>query len=122
MCHMPARDHKGSGLAFVLEILSGALVGGSMEDKHNAKNWGSLVLAFDPGMFGDKEGFQQRVQELIRRVKDARREDGGPEILIPGERGFQEAGEAGAEMEACVYMRIYMQLLNFKSNNSQALI
>ena len=78
----------------VLEILSGALVGGSMEDKHNAKNWGSLVLAFDPGMFGSKKSFQTRVQQLINRVKSARREDGVTEILLPGERGFREAGES----------------------------
>lgn len=86
------RDHKGSGLSLVLEILSGALVGGEIEDKHNAKNWGCLIAAIDPALFGQKEAFLHKVQQIVARVKNAKREEGVSEILLPGERGFREAG------------------------------
>lgn len=87
----PYRDHKGSGLAFVLELLSGALVGGAIKDKKNAWNWGCLVAAIDPAHFGDPQDFQERVKELTARVKAARKAAGTEEVLIPGERGYREA-------------------------------
>lgn len=79
-------------MALVLEILSGALVGGAMESKHASKNWGCLVAAMDPALFGDKAAFSQRVQQIVKRIKGARIEKGGQEVLLPGERGFREAG------------------------------
>lgn len=63
-----------------------------MEDKHNAKNWGTLVVAVDPGIFGDRAGFTARVQQLVQRVKTARREEHTDEVLLPGERGFRLSG------------------------------
>lgn len=87
-----SRDHKGSGLAFVLEVLSGALVGAAVEDKQNARNWGCLVAAIDPAAFGSPEGFTERVQQLAARVKGARKEPGVRQVLLPGERGYAEAG------------------------------
>ena len=86
------RDHKGSGLALMLELLTGALVGGAMEDKKAAKNWANLVLAIDPARFDSSEGFTRRVRQMLDRVKWARREEGVSEILLPGERGYREAG------------------------------
>jgi LDH2 family malate/lactate/ureidoglycolate dehydrogenase len=91
--HHECRDHKGSGLALIFELLSGALVGGSMENKAASKNWGCLVAAVDPALFGDAEDFTQRVEQMAGRVKGARREEGVAEIMLPGERGYREAGE-----------------------------
>ena len=86
------RDHKGSGMALILEILSGALVGGAMENKHASENWGCLVAAIDPGLFGDKASFSQRVEQIVKRIKGAKKEKEGQDILLPGERGYREAG------------------------------
>lgn len=79
-------------MALVLEILSGALVGGEMNDKHNGRNWGCLVAAIDPALFGSQKAFASRVQQVVDRVKGAQKEEGVQEILMPGERGFREAG------------------------------
>ena len=34
-------SHKGSGLALIVELLTGAWVGGALTDKVKAKNWGT---------------------------------------------------------------------------------
>jgi len=34
------RSHKGSGLALMVELLTGAWVGGGLVNKAKAKNWG----------------------------------------------------------------------------------
>ncbi len=80
-------------MALIFEILSGALVGGAMEDKHAANNWGCLVAAIDPALFGDAASFSQRVQQVVKRVKQAKKEEEGQDIFLPGERGFNEASK-----------------------------
>ena len=88
------RDHKGSGLALMVELLAGALVGGAVQEKQHSRNWGCLVAAVDPACFGSPEEFATRVCQTLAGVKGARREAGVHEILIPGERGYREAGAA----------------------------
>ena len=76
----------------MVELLAGALVGGAVHDKAASRNWGCLVAALDPAMMGDAAGFEERVRQTLARVKGARREADVSEILVPGERGYREAG------------------------------
>jgi L-2-hydroxycarboxylate dehydrogenase (NAD+) len=50
--------HKGSGLSLIVELLGGVLPGGAFPgdtvDKKQAKNWGNLVIAFDPSILMDR--------------------------------------------------------------------
>jgi LDH2 family malate/lactate/ureidoglycolate dehydrogenase len=78
---------KGSGLNLLIELLAGPLVGAAVLDKAAARDWGNLVVALDPELLGDGREFQERTAQLLRRVKDARRQPGVAEILLPGERG-----------------------------------
>ncbi len=92
---MGARSYKGSHLALTVEILAGALAGGAIQDKARSANWGNLVIAMDPGKLGNSAGeFEGRVSTLLQRVKAARKAPGVHEIILPGERGTQHAGEA----------------------------
>ena len=96
----------------MIEVLSGALVGGSVNNKQDSKNWGCLVAALDPSKFGDPENFIARVQQLIKRVKGAKRENGFEEILVPGERGYREAGKLITNMPRMrIVTQSYMQNL-----------
>ena len=75
------RSYKGSGLALMVELLAGALVGADMEAKKaSGKSWGSLVVAIDPDKLGNggKEQFFSRVKQMCTRVKGARRAEGKP--------------------------------------------
>lgn len=81
------RSYKGSHLALMVELLGGALSGAAMEDKRNARGWGSLVIAIDPEEFGPLEEFEERVRIMCDRVKNAKKVSGCQEIYLPGERG-----------------------------------
>ncbi len=86
------RDYKGSGLAMMIEILGGPLVGatyGQIEGE-----WGSLFLAIDPNLLVDLSAFKANCSDLIQKVKAVRKADGVDEIRIPGERASLSRKEA----------------------------
>ncbi len=78
--------HKGSGLALVVQIMAGALVGADSFD-NDSDNAGNLVMAIDPEILTSKERFTKEVTSIIKRIKSARKLSGVDEILVPGERG-----------------------------------
>ena len=81
------RSHKGSGLAVMVELLAGALTGAAVENKDASANWGSLVIAINPNIFGDAELFLRNASILCKRVRSAKRLDENKPIYLPGERG-----------------------------------
>ncbi len=87
------RSFKGSHLALMVELLAGALTGAAMENKNEAHNWGSLVIAIDPAVMGPPEDFQASAAVMCERVKNAKRLPGSPELFLPGERGDALAAE-----------------------------
>lgn len=79
--------HKGGGLALIVELLTGALVGTSRHADGRKADWGTLIMLIDPTLLTDREGFIERTQQVIGLVKGARRLPGVDEIFLPGERG-----------------------------------
>ena len=74
--------------SLLIQILSGALVRASVIPERGS-NYGLLMIAISPSIFLDPRFFRTGVEELIERVKSARKADGVGEILIPGERAFR---------------------------------
>lgn len=89
---MGSRSYKGSHLALVVELLAGPLVGAAIADKLEARNWGNLLLAIDPGLLGDAGAFKQQAAALLRRVQEARPLPGSGGPTLPGRRGDALAG------------------------------
>ncbi|RQW87252.1 MAG: hypothetical protein EHM79_08230 [Geobacter sp.] len=86
------RNHKGSGLALMNEILAGPLVGAAFCGLGDSKgNWGHLLYALDPEILGDREEFKRNAGEIIARVKGTKKLPGVEEIFVPGERGSRRA-------------------------------
>jgi uncharacterized oxidoreductase len=82
-------DHKGSGLAFMCEILAGCLAGsptaGPLPDgKRGGIVNGMLSIYLDPGHFG-AAGFAQSARDYAEYVKSTRPMAGVDEVLVPGE-------------------------------------
>jgi uncharacterized oxidoreductase len=82
-------DHKGSGLAFMCELLAGCLTGGDTSgpipaDKPRRITNGMLSIYLDPGDFG-AAGFAEAVRGYAAYVKASRPTTPGGEVLIPGE-------------------------------------
>ena len=68
----------------MITLISGA----SMENKIDNNNWGSLVIAINPKIFGDEpKEFYQRADSMCLRVHQAKRLNQNSPIYLPGERG-----------------------------------
>ena len=81
-------DHKGSGIAFMCEILAGVLTGGPTsgpvpEGRRRVTN-GMLSIYLDPNHFGS-QNFVAEAREYANYVKASRRAHGVDEVLVPGE-------------------------------------
>ena len=85
---LPFGGHKGYALSLMVQILSSALVRASVVPERGS-NYGLLMIAISPSIFLDPRFFRTGVEELIERIKSARKAEGVGEILIPGERSFR---------------------------------
>ena len=82
-------DHKGSGIAFMCEILAGCLTGGPTSGpipsgKRGRIGNGMLSIYLDPGHFG-AANFAETARDYARYVKGSRPATPGTEVLVPGE-------------------------------------
>merc|ERR1711976_710677 len=82
--------HKGSGLALLVEMLAGAMVGAAVPPgKEEADSWGHFFLAFRPDLLvgpTQVNPMQQRFAALLNALKNVKPTPGS-EIFTPGERG-----------------------------------
>ena len=82
-------DHKGSGIAFMCEILAGCLAGSPTAGplpggKRGGIVNGMLSIYLDPAHFG-AAAFAQTAREFAEYVKASRPMQAGVEVLVPGE-------------------------------------
>jgi uncharacterized oxidoreductase len=81
-------EHKGSGLAFMCEILAGVLTGGYTsgpyhDDGRQISN-GMFSIYIDPLHFGCQD-FVRKTMEYVDYVKSSPTAEGCDEVLYPGE-------------------------------------
>ena len=89
----PFGGAKGYGLAFVLELLAGPLVGaaaggnvvGTLEPVEGFSTKGDFMIAIDPRAFVTMREFHAQSKNFIDQVKSSRKAPGVEEIMIPGE-------------------------------------
>lgn len=95
---VPAGQHKGSGLALMIDILTGVLSGGMFcgellgeaKGMPHATAYAQAFVAIDIASFLPLEVFKQRVDELVAYVKNGPLAEGFSEVHIPGERSWRE--------------------------------
>lgn len=93
---LPMGEHKGYGLAVILEMLSGVLTGAGIlsemplwfSDTAIPTNTGHFFMAIDIDAFGDLNVFKERIHKLIHELKSCPSSEGSKEVLIPGEIEF----------------------------------
>ncbi len=91
---LPIAEYRGSGLAWMVDILSGVLTGGNhggkvkdpFEDFSGPQNIGHLFLAIKPNLFVGN--YTQRMKENIKRVKKLPKIKGVKKIYYPGENKY----------------------------------
>ena len=90
---LPIASFKGSGLAWMVDILSGVLTGSShggktkdpFDDFTGPQNVGHLFVTIDPTIFVGKN-FMKEIKKNIKLVKRLPKAKGFSSILYPGER------------------------------------
>ncbi len=90
---LPFGDHKGAGLALMMELMTGALAGSLLSHEIGARDSSGLdaeatkiFIALDVQAFIPAERFDQRVEDLLNYLHTA---EPGLSIAYPGERGWQ---------------------------------
>jgi LDH2 family malate/lactate/ureidoglycolate dehydrogenase len=95
---VPTGQHKGSGLALMIDILTGILSGGMFcgellgeaKGMPHSTGYAQAFLAIDIASFLPLEVFKRRVDELVAYIKAGPLAEGFSEISIPGERSWRE--------------------------------
>ena len=90
---VPMAEHKGYGLALLMEVLSGVLTGSKFGTDHEFRDGGGgslddlghFFMAIDPAIFMPIEQFKDRVEEMIRQIKSSRLAVGSSGVMVPGE-------------------------------------
>jgi hydroxycarboxylate dehydrogenase B len=81
-------EHKGSGLAFMCELLAGAFTGGGCSGPVDARGRianGMLSIFISPKHFGTEGEFKKTAEDYVAWVKSCRPAESGGEVLAPGE-------------------------------------
>ena len=88
---LPISGFKGSGLAWMVDILSGVMTGANhggkvkdpFDDFSGPQNIGHFFIAFKPNLF--VSNYSSRIEENIKNVKKLPKVKGVTEILYPGQ-------------------------------------
>ncbi len=103
-------QYKGSGLAFMTDVLTGVIAGagfGLAPYANPAKQDVShTFIALNIEWFMPLDEFKARMNEFIRQMKASKRRPGFDEILVPGEleaRREQEYRANGARLDADIF-------------------
>ena len=110
---LPLGDHKGAGLALMMELLTGALAGAWLSFEIGERDHTGLdpdtskfFLALDVAAFTEPARFAQRVAALRAFLRNA---EPGLGITFPGERGW-EAREKNLRAGVPLHRDIVAQL------------
>ena len=94
---LPFGEHKGYGIALMIDILSGILSGASYgphlgplwNNAETYQNLGFFLMAIDIASFRDIEDFKGRIDQMIDEIKASENAPDTDEILVPGEIEFR---------------------------------
>ena len=91
---LPIASFRGSGLAWMVDILSGVLTGGNhagrvkdpFDDFSGPQNIGHLFITFKADLF--EKNYNQRIKDNIKTIKKLPKIKGVKEIMYPGQNKF----------------------------------
>ena len=94
---LPFGEHKGYGIALMIDILSGVLsgagygrhIGELWNNSDTRQNLGFFFMAINIASFCDLDEFTGRIDRMIDEIKASERAPDTDEILLPGEIEFR---------------------------------
>ena len=102
---LPFGEHKGYGLAVMVELMTAVLgMSGMMSGVHSWNtqpgrdaDTGHSFVVLNPAFFGGADAFRDRVDAMIDELKRCPTVEGAKEILYPGELEWRREAQARAE-------------------------
>ncbi|MCV3213052.1 Ldh family oxidoreductase [Plectonema radiosum NIES-515] len=107
---LPVGEHKGYGLALMVQMLSAVLTGAAFD--HHIVNWqniGHFFVAIDVNSFIPYKGFCERVSQLVADLHQSKPLKEGQPIYVPGEieaQTKQQRLATGIPIEANVVAKL----------------
>lgn len=102
----PMANHKGYGIALLIESLSGLVTGAQVTWQVGSWIWGDATkptghgaafLAIDVAAMGPRDVFERRVKDLIDEIHNSPTADGVERVLVPHEREWNLRRQALVE-------------------------
>ena len=92
---LPIAEFRGSGLAWMIDILSGVLTGGNhagkvkdpFDDFSGPQNIGHLFITFKTNLF--VKNYNNRIRENIKKITNLPKIKGVKEIVYPGQNKYK---------------------------------
>jgi ureidoglycolate dehydrogenase (NAD+) len=85
---LPAAGHKGSAIAFIIQLICGPLIGAAPIPE-TASNYGLVFFIIRSDLFHSNEETEQGVEELIAAVEGCPPIEGTERVILPGERSIR---------------------------------
>jgi len=108
---------KGSGLGLVVQLLG--TLAGSPPVPPELEDFGFLVLAVSPALFGTEEEFRAHVTEYAEAVRAARPVEGGQGARMPFDRSRAERRRRLAEGAIEVAEQVHAALVGLSASGPQ---
>lgn len=103
-CLLPLGGPKGSGLAMMIDVLSGMLSGSaygdglrSFHELEGPTGVGASFICVDPACFVGREAFEKAAAEYAAKIKALKKQPGFDEILLPGEVETKKEAESARD-------------------------
>ena len=115
---MPMAGHKGYGIAVFIEVLAAVLTGAAMlsdvkcwlDDTPEPANEGHAFIAINVPAMMPADLFKQRMDHMIREIKNAPKAKGAERIYLPGEMEWERREKAltnGVQLPDYVIVNLY---------------
>lgn len=104
------KSYKGSGLSMMVEIFSGALPHSCYAGIDEKRGWGNLFLAFSPRLLSDVDEFKNRMQKMVKKIRNSKTKD-GTKVRLPGEKTLNTRDETLKKGEVEIEGKMYELLL-----------
>ena len=109
------KGFKGAGLALMVQIIGGALVGGDFLNESD--NDGNVVIAINPEAMIGMQKFVEETTKMTMAIRQGKKLAGVEEVMVPGERGDRIRSEILDSDELEVEENLLTSLKRFVEGN-----
>ncbi len=108
-------NRKMSGLALMLEMFTGPLLGAIAPDSNGKWYSGSLFIAINPDLLVGKNILKKNVSDLIRRFEASRPDKKAQKMMLPGKTAQKKLRQARMSGQVDVDKAVYTDIAKLPS-------